>query len=671
MSVFFFLISLTISLQAAIRVDQFGYPAGESKTAILKIPVTGQDTEAWQEEPGDSFHVRCLSGDTLVYTGAPAPWKNGAEHEQSGDRVWHLDFSEVTQSGIYRIEEPHSGRQSPSFEIRENPWKAVLRAAGRTYFYQRIGIEKPARHAGDNWADAPAFLQDSVAMDYFDQDNPEGIRDLRGGWFDAGDYNKYVTFLESVIHELMAAYRLYPDVWSDDWNIPESGNGLPDLLDEVKWELDWLMRMQNEDGSVIIKMGDIDHNSATPPGTDTRPRYYGKVSTAAAISLASMASHAALIYSNFSPWESFADTLESAARRSWEWYSSRDEKDTDVDQGEIKAGDADRTEEEQRNEEAVFGAYMFALTGEQQWHDLFLNRYEDVPFMQWRGPYRSYMGEALLYYANLPDADAAAAGEIIQTGKEETAPFYGSMVETDPWYAGMPDEQYHWGSISVMSRTGILNLNQAEYLDTDRSEHRQRARDILHYIHGKNPLGKCYMSNMAGYGAENSVDEFFHSWFAHGSYWQNVQFSEKGGPAPGFIVGGPNKNYAGSDHLPAGLPPQKMYADFNNGWPDDSWEVTENSISYQAAYMRLLAAFVTQSSDTLGADGETGIQDHTLNGSGDQNQNTAPYTLYDVRGRTIMQGVGLPAQQTRNRLPRGIYFIHREEAGIRYKVVVP
>jgi len=70
-------------------------------------------------------------------------------------------------------------------------------------------------------------------------------KDLNGGWFDAGDYNKYITFANRPIHDMLWAYQENPDVFGDNWNIPESANGIPDVLDEIKWELDWMFKMNN------------------------------------------------------------------------------------------------------------------------------------------------------------------------------------------------------------------------------------------------------------------------------------------------------------------------------------------------------------------------------------------------------------------------------------------
>ena len=604
-----FLINLSLLLSTAygaVVVDQFGYLVDGQKVAIIKVPHEGEDAGRYPQTPGSTFFVRNLETDQIVFEGDVVSWNSGETHDQSGDQVWHLDFSELTEPGYYRIEEPQSGRISYAFEIRENPWKGVLRAAVRSYFYQRSGFEKEARYAGENWADAAAYLQEKETRDFFDQNNSRRFRDLHGGWFDAGDFNKYITFTSSAVHPLLMAYRMNPHIWGDDYNIPESGNGLPDLLDELKWQLDWVLRMQVEDGGVIIKMGQKEYYSATPPSSDNRNRYYGRVCTSSTISFASMVAHAALIYRDFPEWEAFADTMVQSGLHAWENYSSHETLQTNCDQGEIKSGDADRSEESQHMEEILYAIYMFALTADESWNELIRNRYQQVPLLGWWGPYNHYLGEGLLFYTTLEGADPAVSQAILNALSNRPMPFYGNAKHIDPWYAGMPDSQYHWGSLVVMANVGILNLNVARYLNRpDSEEHIQRARDILHYIHGRNPLDKSYLSNMYAYGAENPVNEFYHGWFEHGSPWQNVLFSENGGPAPGFLVGGPNQAFTGdaNPYLQLNQPPQKMYADFNatGSWPVQykSWEITENSIGYQSGYIRLLSEFISLSTDTL------------------------------------------------------------------------
>ena len=120
------------------------------------------------------------------------------------------------------------------------------------------------------------------------------IKDLHGGWYDAGDYNKYTSWTARNVIVLLRAYSENPTAFGDDTGIEESGNGVPDILDEVKWALDWLMRMQNTDGSLLCVQG---LDQASPPSAATGPSYYGPATTAASLMGAAAFAYAAKTYS--------------------------------------------------------------------------------------------------------------------------------------------------------------------------------------------------------------------------------------------------------------------------------------------------------------------------------------------------------------------------------------
>jgi endoglucanase len=173
---------------------------------------------------------------------------------------------------------------------------------------------------------------------------------------------------------------------------------------------------------------------------------------------------------------------------------------------------------------------------------------------------------------------------------------------------------YTWGSSNSKAAAGRLMLMAEEYgLAPDTlAAGRSAAANYLHYLHGVNPLGLVYLTNMAVAGAEHSARTLYHSWFSYKSArWSEVTATTPG-PAPGFVVGGPNPMFSvdgccndgsqcfGSPDFsfcsmswtpPLGQPPAKSYRQFNHGWPANSWAVTENSNGYQVQYIRLLAAF--------------------------------------------------------------------------------
>lgn len=140
------------------------------------------------------------------------------------------------------------------------------------------------------------------------------------------------------------------------------------------------------------------------------------------------------------------------------------------------------------------------------------------------------------------------------------------------------------------SNAGLINLDFEAFgiNSTSAALYRRIAEQHLHWLHGANPMGLVMLSNMASAGAESSLSEIYHTWFANGTVWDSTRTSARG-PAPGYLAGGPNTTYTGSVAGLASQPPQKAYKDWNTGWPENSWEVTEPAIYYQAAYVQLLA----------------------------------------------------------------------------------
>jgi hypothetical protein len=590
-----------LSIAANYHVDQFGYLLAEEKVAVISQAQVGQlSPETFT--PGATLEVRRVSDNASVFSAAPVAWNGGATHAQSGDKGWWLDFSAVTTAGEYYIADPTRNLRSYAFAIAADPWRAVQVAAFKVFYYQRCGFAKTAEFAGA-WSDGAAYLgarQDTEARSVFDSTNASTARDLRGGWFDAGDYNKYVTFAHGVVHDLLDSYRDYPATWTDDFGIPESGNGLPDLLDEVKWELQWLLRMQESDGGVLNKVGAAQYLNASPPSTATHARYYGRKCSSSTIALASVAARAARIYGAFPQWTSFADSLEAAARSAWSWYGTATQSDA-CDNGEVKAGDADWSIATQ-NETAEQAAYeLWALTGEATFHDWFKSHSTTMAARQWYwGPYGVAASEALLEYSKATGADATIAANIRSylnfTATNAGYPWTGwklaSGVYPDLYRAHMPDAQYQWGSNQVRSQLGSVNMAIVrEGVDAARNaDYRRLALAHLHWLHGTNPLNKLYLSRMEAAGGENSVREFYHGWFEDGTAYDNADTSPIG-PAPGYLVGGPNNTFTlTSISPPAGQPPQKAYKEWNSA-AQNSWEITEPAIYYQAAYLKLLSAF--------------------------------------------------------------------------------
>jgi hypothetical protein len=682
--IFLFIIVLAINESNAqpsafIQVDQFGYKINAEKVAVFSNPIIGFNANLSFQAP-QLAELRRTLNQQLVFTGAVNIWNNGQVQAESGDQGWWFDFSAVKDTGSFYVFDPVNSQSSAGFRISENPYADVMKAAGRMYFYNRCNAPKSLPFANAKWTDGINFLnslQDSNCRYVNDKNNILLEKDLSGGWFDAGDYNKYITFTYNTLHDLLYAFQENPQAFKDDWNIPESGNGIPDLLDEIKWELDWMNKMTNQDGSVHLKMGSIEYsdNSASPPSNNFDPRYYGPVCSSASVTVASVFAHAAIVFKDIEGYEGYSSSLAQKAETCFAYsmpFYNNNSWQTDCDDGSIKAGDADENALGQLERMVSASVYLYEITGKENYHSFFKSNYLKTTPMKnsfWSGDLPTIQ-DALIYYAyQLNNSDPLVKSSIrnnITTAINNNWNGFFGWSNEDLYRAFTPTWTYHWGSNKPKAAYGSLNMNIAKYnMVPDSANFARKANEQLHYFHGVNPLGMVMLSNMYSYGAEKSVNEIYHTWFNDGTIYDNALTSPNG-PAPGFVTGGPNANFSvPSISPPSGQPAMKSYLDFNNGWPDNSWEISEPAIYSQAAYIRLLAnqvgkevttsVLISNSVNKIGIYPNPMKMNFTIKGLND----ISHIYVYDIMGRQVMTTVYVPNFKNIDisQLEAGTYFI--------------
>jgi hypothetical protein len=605
-----------------IKIDQFGYLPNSKKLAVIADPQTGYNaSESFNPGTGiNQYQVRRWSDDAVVFSGTLVAWNSGATHAQSGDRGWWFDFSSLTTPGSYYVYDLANNVGSYRFEIGANVYSNLLKQAARMFFYQRINFAKQAPYTDPKWADAASFEgpnQDRAARSRWDKTNPATARDVHGGWFDAGDYNKYITFAFGPMCNLLETYRMHPTYFTDDYNIPESGNGIPDILDEAKWEMDFFKRMQDATGTggLFIKVGADNYNAASPPSADNNPRYYVPECTSSTLTGSAVFALGSIVYKSLGnpALTSYGDDLLTRAINAWNrakiTTSNFNVFETACDDQNIVAGDADQGADDQREMVVTAAAYLFEATGLNEYKNCFDTMYSRArPYsFWWWGPYYPAVQRALLRYTILPGATSSVVNNIrtVKAGQNGVLSINDYNSNTDLYRSSMPDAQYHWNSHEVKANAGINNLDFITFnINTGQhSLYKEVAEAYLHWFHGINPMGKVMLTNMYAFGGDSCVNEFYHSWFGNGTIWDNV-FSSTNGPAPGYIIGGPNKDFSiPGISPPGGQPPQKSYREWNTGWNgtanENSWEITETGIYTQAAYISLLVRIMANSGATV------------------------------------------------------------------------
>jgi hypothetical protein len=221
-----------------IKVNQVGYLPDSEKYAL----VTGYGEEL-QAEEGTAFEVKSAEDDSVVYSDK-LTLVTEFEAVDSGEKILKADFSSLDKAGEYYISVSADGiEDSLKFRIGEDIYKSALVDASRYFYYQRQGIELKAPYAPD-YPRTDKTPQDANA--YFDSGTSLAPEDVSKGWHDAGDFGKYVNAGATAVSDLLWAYEMFPAQFKDNqFNIPESGNDVADILDEARWEIEWMLKMQN------------------------------------------------------------------------------------------------------------------------------------------------------------------------------------------------------------------------------------------------------------------------------------------------------------------------------------------------------------------------------------------------------------------------------------------
>lgn len=486
-------------------------------------------------------------------------------------------FDTLTEPGTYRIV-LSSGEESAPFTISEDVYAQPLWLATRYLYLQRSAM--PINDAEFSGITLEAGHTQPAQ---FWGDTSGATIDVTGGWYDAGDFGRFIPTAAFAVNQLLYAFQANPDYFTDgSLNIPESGNGMPDLLDEIRWELDWMLKMQREDGAVYHK---VTTRSFPPYGTlpaeDTQQMFVFDISSADTAYFAAVTAQASLIYRDYDA--EYADQLLEAANRAGVWLLDHPEQvppggfqNPPVSEYPMQGGyDFVGVEDIPRLWAA---AELFKTTGDPAYEMAFTNHFAAAPQDQHTMVWANSYPMALYAYLTADDTDAetrAAVESVFQAQVEQIF----SVVDESGYNVALTDTQpgfhFEWGSNQVALAHGLyLMLAHELYPDT---QYVNAALGQIHYLLGVNPLAKAYIS---GIGA-NPVLQPHH----------NVSFHLREA-VPGIITEGANSQNTGGDAVLQGLwdinvPPAMRYTD---DW--DSWASNEPTIDANATFVALLAHFV-------------------------------------------------------------------------------
>jgi hypothetical protein len=407
---------------------------------------------------------------------------------------------------------------------------------------------------------------------------------VHGGWWDAGDFNKYTSNTVNTQNRMLLTYEMSLGGPKDkELNIPESGNGIPDVLDEIRVGTEFLIRDHDGTGAAF---GRVHQEPGTPPETVKAPVQLTMPNSETTMGRAAGLAYAALIWKESKLDEPFSRKCQEEALRSWNllkqkphpWPVDPDKPGTLLSQGEMR-GDQDYP-----LWRATAAACFFRLTGAKEYDDIVKESCSKWDWAKGKafGPGDKDGYYPLMWiYLHAKGADPAIVAQIRQA-------ISGTADATVGWTGarrgyGMAIRGYWWGSNSLIGSTGGL-LVMASQLTEDKEKKKaylDAAEEYVHYLFGRNPIGKCYLSNMKSFGAEHSAFVMFHSWVGNAYKPAGAKYIGEGegklGPFPGMVIGGVNGSM------------KKLIEDLD--WRKNPWEYTEPDIAYQVAACQLLSAF--------------------------------------------------------------------------------
>ncbi|HKI12256.1 MAG TPA: glycoside hydrolase family 9 protein [Candidatus Acidoferrum sp.] len=539
-----------------IKVDQVGYLPGASKVAVVTAAAT-------------TFEVKRASDNVTVFKGTLGPASLDAD---SGDSVQIADFTKLRQPGTYYLDVPGVGR-SWAFSIRRDVFLHTYYLAMRAFYSQRCGT------AVDLGTEFPGYTHAACHLkgEFHSSSGKQGERDNIGGWHDAGDYGRYVVNSGITTGTLLWTWEIFgPKVKSIKLNIPESGNGAPDILNEIRWNLEWMLNMQDEDGGAWHKQTSEHFPAFVMPEDDRLPSEVigtGQApfkSTCATADLAAVAAIAARVYQPFDA--KFAARNLAAARKAWLWTEKypnvvfKNPQGVDTGEyGDTYCGD----------ERLWAAAELWRTTGDAAYDDFFVKHYPDFrPSLEAPSPegWREVAALALWTYAlsTQKGADATAVADI----RKRTAAAARTIVERtrkNPYRVSLLPKDYVWGSNGVVANYG-MELLVANVLAPDPS-FVETAQDNLHYLLGRNTFSISWMTQVG-------ANPCHHPHHRPSGAGKNAE------PWPGLLSGGPNaaRQDDALKKLPPGLPPAKVYVD-----DQASYASNEIAINWQAPLVFLLA----------------------------------------------------------------------------------
>lgn len=505
---------LAVGAVAGPLVNQLGFHPESEKIVVYP----GSDA--------NGLEVRDLNGKTVLTLEAPMVY----DWDYSGEEVQTFDISAIKTPGTYRLYRGGEYVGNP-IAVAKGVYGDLVKASLKWFYYQRSSMALEPRYAG-KWARAAGHIDDKVII--YGSDKATGgkgagktIKSDRG-WYDAGDYGKYIVNSGITVFTLLEAYENFPKYFESlSWNIPREFTKYPEILEEVRYNLDWMLTMQDKDGGVYHKVSTLKFSGSVSPENDTAPRYAIIKNVTATLDFAGVMAQASVVYRKFD--KDYADRMLKAAEKAYAWAKKNPKafykQPADVQTGSYAPGNEDGKDEFRFAAAELYRAKVAAGAKSDKAAAGYQNDLKANPFTP-NGAWWGDMNMIAAFRVALDSADfdkdlvAAAKNTVMNEANNLRA-----VGDTSAYRLPAFQWSWNWGSNSAMANNGMVLVHA--YLLTGDKSYLDGAQQCLDYLLGKNPMDITYVTGFGYRSPRNPHHRPSESDFVDD-------------PVPGMLVGGPH-----------------------------------------------------------------------------------------------------------------------------------
>ncbi len=438
----------------------------------------------------------------------------------AGDTAASLvDFSEIQTAGTYQA---YIGDEAIGYPIiiADDALEETTKASLKFFYFQRSSTALEEEYAG---VYARAAGHPDTAVRYHIStgiDNSDLRFNGAKGWYDAGDYGKYIVNSGITTYTLMQLYQHNKEYFKNlNLNIPESKNDVPDILDEIRWNLEWMLTMQDTDGGVFHKLTTLKFSGTVMPEGDVVPRYAIGKSTQATWDFAAVLALAADIYYPFD--KDFATNCANAAAKA-RWWAINNQTTYFTQPTGVNTG---TYEDRNASDEKIWAnAELYRISK----NPVFSEIIEQFPLTQGRWRLQSWQSTnalAAMTIATNPEVFPKDFVDSAQACIYYLADSYLDLLNNNGYGVAMHENDFNWGSNSFAANKGMILIHA--YILSKEQKYLDAATGILDYLLGRNPMDISYLT---GYGVNSAKDP----------HHRPSQADKIDDPIPGMLVGGPN-----------------------------------------------------------------------------------------------------------------------------------